>query len=140
MNLRQSSGRFRRQRYADDCLRACVASILDLDDATTETLPRHAVPGARPWLDALEPLGFVLLDAPLFVATFADAPWILCAPSLHAPGFHAVVMRGRTLVWDPGRKTPRYTQNLVNDELTVEGHRRGSCARLLLPLEPKVMI
>lgn len=135
---RLSERRLHRQQHPDDCLRACVATILDLDDETIEGLPRHAAPGPGAWVEALKPLGYALLDAPLFVALFTDVPWILCAPSLHMPGFHAVVMRGRTLVWDPGRKTPRYTQNMVNAEMTVEGHQRGSCARLLVPLDPRV--
>jgi hypothetical protein len=95
------------QERADDCVRACLVSILE-DDTLAE-----APTGGKGWWhayqDALDRHGVELLEGPpAIVKPGQDVRWIALVPSLHDPGAHAVVMRGRELEHDPGRRQPRY--------------------------------
>lgn len=105
------------QRRADDCLRACVATILNVP---IEWLP---VPDfdLEDWIGGynVEMRGgwpFELLHFPLNDHLRAlPHRWIALVPSLIAPGLHAIVMDADGhLVWDPGR-SKKYAEPIPLD-------------------------
>jgi hypothetical protein len=135
----EENRRWVKQRRTDDCLWACVASILGLDPLRGARWREPlAAPTPEVWDPVLAQHGYALVVAPPHVSTRSRALWILCVPSLHDPGDgHCVVMRGRELVWDPGSREPRYDQERVDVELAgATGAGNGKSAILLLPLHP----
>lgn len=139
----QESGptdRWVEQRQLDDCLWACIASVLGFDPLEGNGWVKAlAAPTAAVWDPILVRHGFHFITAPpSVVANSQSALWILVARSLHDEhDGHAVVMRGRALVWDPGHRIPRYDQARVDNELAnATGAGNGRTAILLLPTDP----
>lgn len=90
------------QPTSDSCLKACIASVLEVDVALLPDVD-HSLPGPG-WLDRYNEL---LMPWGLRVETFLpfrfDGVWIaeVLSKREDAPGNHVVVMRGLELAWDP---------------------------------------
>lgn len=98
------------QSGPDDCVRACIASVLDL-----ELHDLRPIAPDRWWSDAdaaLRDYGLGLVEgSPAYFkqSHLWDVEWLALVPSLHWPGSHAIVMRGKEVLHDPARSEPRYT-------------------------------
>lgn len=104
------------QETEDDCMRACLATLLDRPMAELPAIFADDYPDGesfwQAWLDWLAPRGleFSFLDldrdTPLRNLRSADVPsglWIglISAYHLGEDALHAIVMRGRRRVFDP---------------------------------------
>lgn len=130
------------QQRKDDCLWACIATILGRDPleghAWREPLTQ---PTGASWNLTLDRFGYRLIVAPPFAAVDSGVLWILLIRSLHEATGHAVVMRGRQLVHDPGKREPRYDQKRIDAELAAAvGAGAGRSALLLVPKSPAAII
>lgn len=120
------------QSSTDDCVRAAVCSILDLDPADYSDYVSDSG-WFTYWSEKLDELGFALIEASASYQAMRNAGlWIGLPPSLHDPGGHAVVMCGRELVHDPGRRRPSYDQERVDAWLAES----SSSALLIVPHDP----
>lgn len=120
------------QESTDDCLRACFCSLLELDPAAYADYES----GSRwytYWSAKLCELGYALIEASGFYqAARNPGYWIGMPPSLHDPGGHAVLMLGRHLWHDPGRRRPNYDQPRIDAWLSES----ASSALLVVPHDP----
>lgn len=84
-----------------DCLRACFASILDLDPATMPNF--HGFNWWNRWLSWMERHGYALSYYEPASERPSETTWWIAGPeSPRIPGVtHAVVMYRDQLVWDP---------------------------------------
>lgn len=99
------------QRRGDDCLRASLASILELTAEETGITDGRGRDWFRDLVDVLARYGLYPIETSPSVMRqwFAEDAWWLCmVPSLHDRGHHTVVMRGAELVHDPGQRRPNY--------------------------------
>lgn len=100
------------QRKHDECLRACVSYLLDVD---YEATPSISAADARTeefwdaWVEWAADRGYQMLF--YYDGMPAATDWIAVVPSLNQPGKdHAVVMRHAGLVLDPVSNGERYTR------------------------------
>jgi hypothetical protein len=114
-----------KQRRNDECLRACFATMLDLDYEECPDIDVEAVSANQFWAKWE---GWFSERGQMFRIHGRDAlplpgEWIAVVPSLNQPGEkHAVLMRGATLIEDPSvREVYDYvTPSLVKYGITVE--------------------
>jgi hypothetical protein len=111
-----NGGRDAPEEKRGDCIRACIASIIDVP---IDTLPNpHGDDWVEEWAIALGPLGFILVDISIDYY-FPIGYWIARVPSLNLPGcYHVVVAQGNKLVHDPA----------LNNKYTDETWAGGAAA------------
>ena len=104
-----------------DCFRACVASILEVNDI--DSLPNpHGSNWIGSWFNALNEIGLRLgwdRDAIL-----RDGYWIASVPSLNFKNVsHSIVMKGNKVEFDPStKKTYRKGRVLFGKNIVTFGY------------------
>lgn len=96
------------QRNDGDCLRAALATLLDLPYELLPDVDHDADDWVTAYNAALAdqgwPFGLLTVPRSEVMGVLPDGGrWIASVPSLTQQARHAVVMEGRTLYWDPGR-------------------------------------
>lgn len=102
-----------------DCLRACIATILQIP---IETLPNfHSKRHFLDWIKLLSKLG---IEIRYSKSCWIEGYWIASVPSKNFKGImHSIVMKGQEVFFDPSpKKKYKIGQNLLSERIVIGGY------------------